>query len=261
MPSVKLNGLLVSLKTKTCQRRLQLAPSSTDHKSGAAGRAEPQHCSNVSETRVILVVRGLLLLLKLLALAPSSCPWTSSNSPSIPLQQLLAGCRLLRPHTPWPHKPCKLLTRASPPSPRWHQWRHLSSVLIWWACGWQGALMTVLGVCLVWIELFQLSRNATKLSFSHHLWKNAQCSWSHSAGVWQKMSSNLCYWDTWGHLFCIVMERAFLVSRMLAAVTSNPESGLFDQCKPPWTWNLTFCLRVAQDEIWFGEKKQDFYLD
>lgn len=83
-PSVKLNGLLVSLKTKTWQRRLQLAPSSTDHKSGAAGRAEPQHCSNVSETRVMLVVRGLLLLLKLLALAPSSCPWTSSStSPSL----------------------------------------------------------------------------------------------------------------------------------------------------------------------------------
>lgn len=52
-------------------------------------------------TRVVLVVRGLLLLLKLLALAPSPLPLEQFQHLPIPLQQLLAGCRLLCPHTPW----------------------------------------------------------------------------------------------------------------------------------------------------------------
>lgn len=112
-------------------------------------------------TRVMLVVRGLLLLLKLLALAPSlpAAPG-AAPAPPHPSAAAPAGCRLL-----CPHKPCKLLTRASPPAPRGHQWRLPSSGLIQGDCGWQGSLMTALGVCLMWTELFQLSRNATNSAF------------------------------------------------------------------------------------------------
>lgn len=184
---------------------------------------------------------------------PPCCPWSSSStSPSLCSSSL-------HPHMPWPHKPNKLLPRASPPSPRWHQWKHLSSGLMWWDCGWQGCLMTALGVCLVWAKLFQLSRTQSS-AFPTFSGKMSSARGHSFCCVWQKMSSTLCYWDTWGHLFCIVMERTFLVSRMLAAVTSNPESGLFDQCKPPWTWNniLPTCC-TGWNTVW--GKEEDFYLD
>lgn len=195
----------------------------------------------------MLVVRGLLLLLKQLVLALSQLPLDQSQDLSVPPQQLLAGCGLPCPRTPWPPEPCELHYPHHHRDIGGDTRLHLKCDEVWL----MGSLVTALGACLAWTELFQLPRNATKLSFSHQLWKYAQCSWSHSVffGVWQKMSSTLCYWDTWGHFFCMVMERAFLVSRMLAAVISNPESGLFDQRKPPWTWNLTICLCVAKDGI------------
>lgn len=101
-------------------------------------------------TRVMLLVRGLLLLLKLLAFGSSLLPLGQFQHLPIPLQQLLAGCRLCIHARPDHTNLNKLLTRSSPPWPRWHQWRHLSSGLMWWDCGWQGSLMTALGVCLVW---------------------------------------------------------------------------------------------------------------
>lgn len=195
----------------------------------AANRAQPQHCSNASDRgRWCWLWEASCCCLSCWHWLPPCCPWSSSStSPSLcssffmlqaPVSTHTLTTRTLQAAhqgiTPFP-----TVAPVEMPVLRINMMD----------CGWQGSLMTALGVCLVWIELFQLSRNATKLSFSH-LWKNVQCSWSHLvfAGVWQKMSSTLCYWDTCGHLFCIAMERAFLVSRMLAAVTSNPESGLFE---------------------------------
>lgn len=210
--------------------------------------------------RMMLAVRGLLVLLKLLAFAFSPLPLEQFQHLPIPLGQLLAGCRLCI-HTSPDH------TNLTSCSPGHHPFTRVTpvetpvfrtNVMRLWLAGTSNDSPWSLPRVNRALPAFK----DTKLSFSHHPWKNVQCSWSHPvfAGVRQKMSSTLCYRDTWGHLFCIVMERAFLVSRMLAAVTSNPESGLFDQCKPLWTWNLTFCLCVAQDEIQFGEKKRIFIL-
>lgn len=206
-------------------------------------------------TRVMLVVRGLLLLLQLLALAPSlppCCPWSSSStSPSL----CSSSCRLQAPvSTQTLQAAHQGITSCTTGTPVETPILRTNTRRLWLAGVSNDSPWSLPHVN----RALPAFKECHKLSFSHHLWKNVQCSWSHSVfgGVWQKMSSTLCSWDSCSHLFCIVMERAFLVSRMLAAVTSNPESGLFDQCKPPWTWNLTFCLCVAQ----FWEKKRVFIL-
>lgn len=118
---------------------------------------------NNSETRVMLVVSDLLLLLKQLALAPAQLPVDQFQDVPTPLQHLLTGCRLLwRALTPpnlasflpgarLPHHHSDIAGDTCLSSTRW-------------SCGWQGFLMTALGVCLTWTELFWLSRNTTALT-------------------------------------------------------------------------------------------------
>lgn len=157
---------------------------------------------------------------------PPSCPWTSSRT-SLPLcsifSQAAGSCDV-----PWPPKPCKLLTRGTtPPSPQWHCWRHVSvfNTMKLWLAG--VSHDSPWGLPHMNWALLAFKEHYSAYP-SHQLREYAQCSSSCSVvfGVWQKMFASLCSWDTQGRFFCMVMERAFLVSRMLPAVIPNPESGV-----------------------------------
>lgn len=147
-----------------------MAPSSTDHKFGAATEPSPS-IARCFRMRVVLVVRGLVLLLKLLALAPSLLPLEQFQHLPIPLQQLLASTHALTTQTQQaaPQGITPFTTVAPVETPVFR-----TNVMRLWLAGvsddspWSLPRVS---------QAFPAFKD-TKLSFSHLLWKNVQCSWS-----------------------------------------------------------------------------------
>lgn len=148
-------------------------------------RAEPQHHSDNSEMRVMLVVGSILLLLKQLLLTLSQLPLDRFQDLPIPLQQLLAGSRgharvcssLHRPDHP---NLASCLPEALPPittatlvetsvfiTNMMRQWLAGVSHDNPWSLPHVNRALPAIKECY-------------KARLSQQLWKYAQCSWSHS---------------------------------------------------------------------------------